>query len=201
MSGLTHETSRTPAPDGRPGSTRDVGPAEQACRSDATERISGSVGRSVLHSLLPVRFLQDGIQSVAKSKYWSKSVNPRPAGVFGQTPNTPAGYSAFRGGGRFCSLSNSQTDDRRKTRKLSTKALNKTNLRNTKNFAYRGQVKDQNYRFPHYWLPSPIDAALIGAIHPERVQNLVRRGAVLEAACKGQDQGQIRSPKVICWTG
>ena len=64
-----------------------------------------------------------------------------------------------------------------------------------------GQVKGQNYTFPHYWLPSPSGAALIGAIHPERVQRLVRRRAVLKTLCKGQGQGQVRSPKVICWTG
>ena len=40
-------------------------------------------------------------------------------------------------------------------------------------------------------------AALIGAIHPERVQSLVRRGAVLNTRCKGQGQDHVRSPKVI----
>ena len=69
-----------------------------------------------------------------------------------------------------------------------TKALNKTNLTNTKHFAERGQrscqgqVKSQNYRFRHYWLLSPTDAALISASHPERVQILFRRGAVLKTA-------------------
>ena len=64
--------------------------------------------------------------------------------------------------------------ERRENRQ--TKALNKTNLKNTKKFTHKGQrsgqgqVKGQNYRFPHYWLPSPTGAALIGAIHPERVQ-------------------------------
>ena len=33
------------------------------------------------------------------------------------------------------------------------------------------------------------------------VQRLVRRGTVLKTLCKGQGQGQVRSPKVICWTG
>ena len=56
------------------------------------------------------------------------NLNPRPAGVFSRT--RPAG------GGRFCPpLSNSRTDGRRKKEKRQTKALNKTNLRNTNNSA------------------------------------------------------------------
>ena len=48
------------------------------------------------------------------------------------------------------------------------------------------------------WLPSPSGAALNSANHPERVQRVVRRGAVFKTLCKGQSQGQARSPKVIC---
>ena len=50
----------------------------------------------------------------------------------------PLGYSAERAplwGGNSAPLSNSRMDGRRKTKKRQTKALNKTNLRNTKNFA------------------------------------------------------------------
>ena len=49
----------------------------------------------------------------------------------------PLWYSAERaprGGGRFCPLSNSWTDGRKRREKRKTKALNKTNLKNTKNF-------------------------------------------------------------------
>ena len=64
----------------------------------------------------------------------------------------------------------------------------------------KGKLIDQKlkYRLPHYWFPSPTDATLIGAVYPGRVQRLVRRGAVLNTLCKGQGQGQVRSPKVIC---
>ena len=121
---------------------------------------------------------------------------------------TPLGYSAKRvplGGGTDsapCLTPQPMVVERREKRQ--TKALNKTNLKNTKKITSRGQrsgqgqVKGQNYRFPHNWLPNPTGAALIGAIYPERVQRLVRRRVVLKTSCKGQSQGQVRSPKVIC---
>ena len=77
----------------------------------------------------------------------------RTAGVIGRT--RPAG-----GGMQIlppCLTRKRMVVERRKKRQ--TNALNKSNLRNTKNFASRGQrsaqgqVKGQNYRFPHCWLP------------------------------------------------
>ena len=64
-----------------------------------------------------------------------------------------------------------------------------------------GQVKGQNYRLPHFWLPSPTGAALIGAIHSERHQRLVRRGAVLNTLCKGQGQGQVTKGHLLDCVG
>ena len=128
-------------------------------------------------------------------------LNPRHVWAFSRT--RPAGGR----GVRFCPLSSFRTNGRKKPKKRQTKALNKLNLRNTNNFALRGQrsgqgqVKGQNYRFPRCWLQSPTGAALIGALHPERVRRLVRRGTVLTTLRKGQGQGQVRSIKVICWTG
>ena len=122
--------------------------------------------------------------------------------------SVPLGYSAERatlrgvGDSTHCLPPARMVVERRGKRQ--TKALNKTNLRNTKKFTLRGQrsgqrqVKGQNYRFPHCWIQSPTGAALIGAIHPERVKRLVRRGTVLKTLSKGQGQGQARSPKVIC---
>ena len=111
-------------------------------------------------------------------------LNPR------RVPNgSPLEYSAERaplGGGADSApylTPKRMVVERREKRQ--TKTFNKTNLRNTRHFALRGQrsgqgqVKGQNYKFPHYWLPSPTGAALIGAIHPERVQTLVRRVAAL----------------------
>ena len=113
-----------------------------------------------------------------KAKY--TIIKPRPAGVFGRT-RTAGGRGQI-----LLPLSNTRTDGRKKTvkndkRKLSTKRILGTPKILLKEV--RGQVKGQNYRFPHYWLPSPTGAALIGAIHPERVHRLVRRGAVLKTLC------------------
>ena len=66
-------------------------------------------------------------------------LNPRPAGVFGRT--RPAG-----GGGADsappCLTPERMVVERREKRQ--TKALNKTNLQNTKKFTLRGQMVDHN---------------------------------------------------------
>ena len=121
-----------------------------------------------------------------------RAFNPRPAGVFGRTRPAGGGDSAP------CLTPERMVLERREKRQ--TKALNKTNFKNTKKFTLRGQrsgqgqVKGQNYRFPHYWLPSPTSAALIGAIHPERVQRLARLGPHLR--CYAKVKVKVRSGQV-----
>ena len=115
------------------------------------------------------------------------------------------GYLAERatlGWGRFCPpLSNSRTDGRRKTKRRQTKALCKTNLETPKILIKEvsGQVK--KLQVSTLLASEPNWRSADRRFHPERVQRLVRRGAVLKTLCKGQGQGQVRSPKVICWTG
>ena len=136
-------------------------------------------GTEPVISTLEVKARSQKVTNILKSHIGDVTY-PRPAGVFGRT--CPAG-----GGGADsapCLTPERMVVERREKRQ--TKSLNKTNLTNTKNFTKRGQrsgqgqVKGQNYRFPHYWLPSPTGAALIGAIRPERVRRLVRRRAVLK---------------------
>ena len=107
-------------------------------------------------------------------------------------------------GGRFYPLSNSRTDGRRKTEKRQTKALNKMNLRNTKKICLKrsevrsGSGQRSKLQVSTLLASEPNWCSADRRFHPERVQRLVRRDAVLKTLCKGQGQGQVRSPKVIC---
>ena len=117
------------------------------------------------------------------------------------------GYSAERAplGGDFapCQIPQRMVVERRENgkRKLSTRRiLEKPKICLKRSEVRAGSGQMSKLQFPHYWLPSPTGAAMIGALHQERVQRLVRRGAVLKTLCKGQGQDQVRSPKVTCWT-
>ena len=107
------------------------------------------------------------------------ALNPRPAGVFGRT--RPAGGG---GEGRFCPLSNSRTDGRRKTkngkRKLSTKRIFRTPKILLKEIRAQVRVRSKVKTTGFHIIGFRAQLASSWARHPKRVQRLVKRRAVLK---------------------
>ena len=145
------------------------------------------------------RRYRDAFQSYCRETKGRGQKMPPPPG--GLTP-------APRWGGQILPpLSNSRTDGRRKTgengkRKLWTRRiLGRTTILLKKargQVSVRSKVKTTGVHLVGF----RGQLAQRWSANSTRMRpRLVRQGAILKTLCKGQGQSQVRSPKVICWTG